>query len=123
MTHGHGWPIRLTTTADSDLRNILRWTVRQFGHAQARIYGETSTHAIQALTDGSHIAGSRRRDGIAQGQTTLHVARGGRKGRHFVLCRVSESAEAPTTEVLRRLHDSMGLVRHVRSATDDSPPG
>ena len=51
MTHGHGWRIRLTTTAESDLRNILRWTARQFGHAQARIYSETLTRAIQALTE------------------------------------------------------------------------
>ncbi|MDE0374021.1 MAG: type II toxin-antitoxin system RelE/ParE family toxin [Rhodospirillales bacterium] len=123
MTHGHGWRIRLTTTAESDLRNILRWTAGQFGHAQAGFYSETLTRAIQALTDGPHIAGSRRRDGIAQGLMTLHVARGGRKGRHFVLYRVSESAEAPTIEVLRLLHDSMDLVRHVGSATDDSPLG
>ena len=62
-------------------------------------------------------------DGIAQGLMTLHVARCGRKSRHFVLHRVSESAEVPTIEVLRLLHDSMDLVRHVGSATDDSPPG
>ena len=41
MTGDHGWRIRLTTTAESDLRNILRWTAEQFGHAQARIYSET----------------------------------------------------------------------------------
>ena len=104
MTHGHGWRIRLTTTAESDLRNILRWTAGQFGHVQARIYSEALTRAIKARTDGPHIAGSRRRDdGIAQGLMTLHVPRGGRKGRHFVLYRVSESAEAPTIEVLRLL--------------------
>ena len=54
---------------------------------------------------------------------TLHVARCGRKGRYFVLYRVSEAAEAPTIEVLRLPHDSMDLVHHVGSATDDSPPG
>lgn len=123
MTHGHGWRIRLTTTAESDLRNILRWTAGQFGHAQARIYGETLTRAVQALTGGPHIAGSRRRDGIAQGLLILHVARGGRTARYFVLYRVSEPAEAPMIEVLRLPHDSMDLVRHVGSATDDSPPG
>ena len=90
MTHGHGWCIRLTTTAESDRRNVPRWTAGQFGPAQARIYGETLTRAIQALTDGPYIAGSRRRDGIAQGLMTLHAALGGRKGPHFVLYRVSE---------------------------------
>lgn len=123
MTHGHDWRIRPTTTAESDLRNILRWTAGQSGHAQARICSETLARAMQALTGGPHIAGLRRRDGIAQGLMTLHVARNGRKGRHFVLYRVSESAEAPMIEVLRLLHDSMDLVRHVGSATEDSPPG
>ena len=122
MTGGHGWRIRLTTTAEQDLQDILRWTAVQFGHAQARIYSETLTRAIQALTDGPHVAGSRQRDSIARGLMALHVARGGRKGRHFVLYRVSETTEAPTIEVLRLLHDSMDLVRHVGSATDDSPP-
>ncbi len=83
MTQGHGWPIRLTTTAESDLGNILRWTAGQFGPVQARIYGETLTRAIQALTDGPHIAVSRRRDGIAQGLLTLHVARGRPNGPAF----------------------------------------
>lgn len=122
MTGDHGWRIRLTTTAESDLRNILRWTAGQFGHAQARIYSETLTRAIQALTDGPHVAGSQQRDSIAQVLMTLHVARGGRKGRHFVLYQVSETAEARTIEVLRLLHDSMDVVRHVGSATDDSSP-
>ena len=120
MTSDHGWRIRLTTTAESDLRNILRWTAGRFGRAQARVYGETLTRAIRALADGPHVAGARRRDSIAQGLMTLHVARGGRKGRHFVLYQVSKSAEAPTIEVLRLLHDSMDLVRHASSATDDS---
>ena len=122
MTGDHGWRIRLTTTAESDLRNTLRWTAGRFGHAQARIYSETLTRAIQALTDGPHVAGSQQRDSIAQGLMTLHVAQGGRKGRHFVLYQVSETAEGPTIEALRLLHDSMDLVRHVGSANDDSSP-
>ena len=59
MTHGHDCRIRLTTTAESDLPNILRWTTGQSGHARARIYSENWTHAILALADGPHIAGSR----------------------------------------------------------------
>ena len=122
MSGGHGWRIRLTTTAEQDLQDILRWTAVQFGHAQARTYSETLTRAIQALTDGPHVAGSRQRDSIARGLMTLHRARGGRRGQHFVLYRVSETTEASTIEVLRLLHDSMDLVRHVGSATDDGPP-
>ena len=60
MTGGHGWRIRLTTTAERDLRNILRWTAGQFGHAQARIYSETLTRAVQILPPVSY----RRADGL-----------------------------------------------------------
>ena len=123
MTGSHGWRIRLTTETERDLESILRWTAVQFGHAQARIYSETLTRAIQALTGGPRVAGSQQRGGIARGLMTLHVARGGRKGRHFVLYRVSETTEAPTIEVLRLLHDSMDLGRHAGSVADDSPPG
>ena len=114
------WRVRLTATAESDFRNILHWTARQFGHAQARIYGETLTRAIQALTGGPYVAGSRQRDEIAEGLMTLHVARVGRRGRHLVLYRIAGASEPSTIDVLRLLHDSMDLVRHVGSAGDDS---
>jgi toxin ParE1/3/4 len=44
---------------------------------------------------------------------TLHVARQGRKGRHLLVFRVSASERV--VEVLRILHDSMDLSRHLDS--------
>ena len=41
---------------------------------------------------------------------TLHVARQGRKGRHFVAFSVSEGH---IINVLRLLHDSMDLAKHL----------
>lgn len=120
MTAGRRWRVRLTAAAESDFRNILIWTSEQFGPAQARIYGETLTRAIQALTAGPHVAGSRRRDEIAEGLMTLHVARRGRKGRHLVLYRVGDVEGPATIDVLRLLHDAMDLVRHVGVAKDDN---
>ena len=119
MTEGRPWRVRLTATAGSDLRNILRWTAERFGHAQAGIYSETLTRAIQALTEGPAVAGSRQRDDIGEGLMTLHVARAGRKGRHFVLYRIASPSEPSMIEVLRLLHDSMDLVRHAGSGRDD----
>jgi len=121
MTGGRRWRVRLTATAESDFRNILRWTAERFGHAQARIYSETLTHAIQALTKGPNVAGSRQRDDIVEGLMTLHVARAGRRGRHFVLYRIASPSEPPGIDVLRLLHDSMDLARHVGSTGDDGP--
>ena len=114
------WRVRLTATAENDFRNILRWTAQQLGHARARIYSGTPTRAIQALTDGPYFPGSRRRDEVAEDLMTLHVARVGRRGRHLVLYRSAGASEPSTIDVLRLLHDSMDLVRHVGSAGDDS---
>jgi plasmid stabilization system protein ParE len=71
--------------------------------------------AIQALRDGLEILGSTLRDDIAPGIRTLHVARSGRKGRHLVVFRVGGDR---TIDVLRLLHDSMDLPRHLSTAND-----
>ena len=120
MTGDRPWRVRLAATAENDIRNILQWTHERFGDAQAQLYGETLTRAIQALTAGPHVMGSRRRDEIGEGLFTLHVARGRRKGRHLVLFRVGDKGTSRTIEVLRLLHDSMDLVRHVPAATDNA---
>lgn len=71
------------------------------------------TRAMEALTAGPRIVGARERSEAAEGLLTLHVARGGRKGRHFVLYRAGSGTEATLIEVLRLLHDSMDLRRHL----------
>jgi toxin ParE1/3/4 len=50
------------------------------------------------------------RDEIGAGIRTLHVARQGRKGRHFVAFSVTEGH---IINVLRLLHDSMDLAKHL----------
>ena len=80
------------------------------GQAQAQI-----TLAIEALRGGPEVVGTKARDEIARGVRTLHVARQGRKGRHFVVFR---AAEGQIVEILRLLHDSMDLARHVPAADD-----
>ena len=110
MTPRRRWRIRLTMTAETDFQNILRWTSEHFGARQAHIYTDTLTEAIEALTEGPDLAGSRERNDIGEGLRVLHVARGGRKGRHFLLYRVQ--AKPPAIDVLRLLHDSMDLPRH-----------
>ena len=67
------------------------------------------------LHDGPEILGSKPRDEIALGIRTLHVARHGRKGRHFVVFRV---ADEDVLDVLRLLHDSMDLARHLPAANE-----
>jgi len=104
------WTVRLASRAEQDFLEIVQWSVVNFGQQQAVAYAETLSLAVSALTEGPEVSGAKRRDEIGNGVLTLHVARQGRKGRHFVVFRIGG---ASTIDVLRLLHDSMDLVRHV----------
>ena len=107
------WPILLSTAAETDIGEILRWTAEHFGHQQARIYAATLSAALKQLSAGPGVPGARIRDDIARGLLTLHVARRGRKGRHFVMFRVGHDGKDEVIEVLRVLHEAMDLPRHL----------
>ncbi len=111
--------VRLTAAAEADFEEILRWTLAQFGEAQARAYAETLASALEGLAAGPTVAGARKRNDIARGLFTFHVARKGRKGRHFVMFRIGHDQGREVIEVLRLLHDAMDLQRHLPS-TDKS---
>jgi toxin ParE1/3/4 len=113
------WIVRLSAAADEDYRQILRWTVTNFGKAQARVYADTLSSVLKELTSGPSIIGVKERDDIGINIWTLHIARKGRKGRHFVVFRVSNVQGRNTVEVLRLLHDSMDLDRHLPSTQDN----
>jgi toxin ParE1/3/4 len=112
------WTVRLTATAEADFRNIIDWTLDQFGDKQARVYANLIAAALVALSDGPTTVGVKERPEIAKGLFTLHVARGNRRGRHFVLFRIAGKGRARTIEVLRLLHDAMDLERHVPGEDD-----
>ena len=104
------WAVRLAEKAEQDLLDALVWTTDQFGALQADDYLETLTLALEALTDGPNIVGSKVRNDIGLGIRTLHVARLGRKGRYLVVFRM---AEGQAIDVIRLLHDSMDLAKHL----------
>jgi toxin ParE1/3/4 len=109
------WRVRLAEQAEQDILGITRWTVENFGARQGEVYAQTLTLAIEALLHGPDVLGAHVREDIGPGIRTLNVARQGRKGRHFVVFR--PTAEQ-TIDVLRLLHDSMDLARHLPSAHD-----
>jgi len=115
MTDRPRWRVRLAAAAEADFREILRWTQERFGEARARVYADTLSEAIAALAGGPRIPGAKARDDIAKGLFALHVARSGRKGRHFVMYRVGTPVNPPVIDVLRLLHDAMDLPRHLPS--------
>jgi len=91
--------------------------VGNFGKQQAKTYSRTLVLAIEALHDGPNVLGVKQRDDIGQGVCTLHVAREGRKGLHFVVFR---ETTGQIIEVLRLLHDSMQMARHMQQITDEN---
>lgn len=107
------WRVRLADQAEQDLLDITVWTVEHFGARQAEAYAETLSLALEALHDGPDVLGCALREEIGPGIRTMHVARPGRKGRHFVVFRASAEQ---TIDVLRLLHDSMDLSRHLSAA-------
>lgn len=110
--HRREWRIHLTRAALDDFRQILLWTNQRFGAAQARSYGQLLTKTIGLLKEGPNIPGTRKRDEIANGLFSLHVARGGQKGRHFVIYKAGDNEDEAVVIVLRLLHDSMDIPRH-----------
>jgi toxin ParE1/3/4 len=108
--------LRLSAASEADFRKILRWTVECFGSAQSRVHADTLSSALRALGAGPDIVGVKERPEIGGNIRTLHVARNGRKGRHFILFRVGGSEGENVIDVLRLLHDSMDLERHLPPA-------
>ena len=115
------WRVRVARASQQDLSTILVWTEQHFGTRQAHTYARTLALALRALTDGPEIAGVKPRDDILPGVLVLHVARQRRKGRHLIVFRLGRKH---IIEVLRVLHDSMDLARHLEPppTTSRTPP-
>lgn len=109
----HCWTVRLAAAAEADYLQILQWTVDNFGSAQARVYAETLAASLKMLAAGPDILGVNERPEIGGNVRTLHVARNGRKGRHFIMFWVESVDGKNQIDVLRLLHDSMDLERHL----------
>lgn len=105
------WEVRLAQRAQDDFTNIVRWTAEHFGVRQARSYALTLRRAVKALDAGLSLVDLHHRSELGQHVATLHVARQGRKGRHLLVLRVLEQDRV--IDVLRILHDSMDVPRHM----------
>jgi toxin ParE1/3/4 len=110
------WQIRLSDQAEQDLISISRWTAQNFGSQQAERYVESVLLAIDELKNDPWPFEAKPRNDMGQGIHLLHMARHGRKGRHFVVYRVTDSQ---ILEVLRFLHDGMDFARHLPSSATD----
>ena len=104
---GHAWTIVLGAEAERDFSNVIDWTTENFGPRQAERYADLVLAAIDAIAQDPCSARSRERSEIGKGYRTLHLSR---PGRHFVLYR---QGDADAIVIVRILHDSMELSRHV----------
>jgi toxin ParE1/3/4 len=112
------WAVLVADPAKDDFDDIVQWTLDRFGADQAAIYAEILNSALAALSAGPRAPGARRRDDVADGVFTLHVARNKHRGRHFILFRLVRADER-VLEVLRLLHDRMDIARHVPDMTTE----
>lgn len=112
MSSERGWSVRLTDAAAFDLEEIGSWTAERFGLEQETRYAQLIADAFKLLRDGPNAVGIRPINNTSEALLRLHVARSGRPGRHFLIFRVI-SAERREIEVIRILHDSMDIVKHL----------
>lgn len=108
------WRVRLSAAAERDLDAIILWTETTFGAVLATRYAQTLSGVIEDLTDGPDLAHARSASDVSEGLFSLHVARRGAKGRHVFYFRADPDHSPPVVHVIRILHDSMDVVRHVR---------
>jgi toxin ParE1/3/4 len=86
------WRVNITRVADSDIREIHRWTEEHFGTAQANAYSGAIAAAIAALLAGPEAPGARPRPDIQAGLYTMHLSRFRRRARHLVVFRIADPA-------------------------------
>lgn len=108
-----GRTVHLADQAAQDVEDILDWTLERFGPLQLESYTDVINDALEALNTGLQLIDARWRPELGDDVATLHVARHGRKGRHQLVFRVDEAV--CLIEILRVLHDSMDLQRHLDS--------
>ena len=109
-----------TESARQDIRQILHWTQRRFGEAARIRYQALISTAIRDISRQPDRPGVRERPEIAEGTFTYHLSfsrdRAGegtgrvKRPRHLLIFR---SGDSETIEIVRVLHDSMELSRHL----------
>ena len=92
------WQVIFSGEAEKYFSRILTCTTDTFGPRQAEIYETTLLNTIALLDSGPELFGSIARDKLRPGIRSLHIARGGRRGRHVIMYR---AADGQVIEVVR----------------------
>lgn len=112
--------VRVAPAAEGDIGSILSWTEETFGSRARARYAALVVQAISDLADDPDRPGVSDRPEIATGIRAYHLGHSKRRvqpavgavnsPRHFVLFR---EEEVPVIEIVRVLHDSMDISRHM----------
>ena len=94
--------------AKRDLVEILQFTKRRWGEAQAREYAALIAEALASITMDPHCG--KPRDELFPGLRAHAIRQPGRPARHIVFYRLGAPG---TVELVRVLHDAMDFKKHV----------
>lgn len=116
--------LRLTGPAEHDITELLDWSEATFGLAARRRYEALVAATLSDLAEDWQRIGSVRRDDLGIGCRVYHLRHSRRRARteaglvqsprHIAVYRLAAS---DTVVILRVLHESMDLTRHL-----DAPP-
>lgn len=101
------------------MTRALHFSQERFGEAASERYYSLLLRAFKLMVDEPFDSRSRTADAVSPGLRTLHLKRLVRPGeqprapRHLLLYRIDGS----TVRVIRILHDSMDLTRHLPAAS------
>lgn len=102
------YQIRVSDQAWRDIEDILAWTLERFGEGKREEYRALILDGLAEIAHNPEAA--RRRPELHEKCRTFHLARPGRRARHFFLFRISDGG---LVEVGRLLYDGMDLTSHL----------
>jgi toxin ParE1/3/4 len=107
--------LRFSKRAVQDIKNVLAYTLTQFGEQKHHEYKELIRRALSDIVIDSSRHPARGRPELHRDARTFHIARSGQPARHFFLYRVVGNE---FIDIARLLHDAMYLQRHLPDRFD-----
>ena len=102
--------LRFSRVCVHDIQRVLLYTLEQFGPRKHEQYKGLVREAVADIRHDPRRPPARAHPEIGAHVFTFHIARRGKRARHYFLYRVANES---VVEVGRFLHDAMELRRHV----------
>jgi toxin ParE1/3/4 len=109
--------LRFSRRAARDIENVLAHPLKQFCEQKYQEYKTLIHQALADLAAGPNRPPAKRRPELHHDARTFHIARPGKRARHFFLYRVVGNE---FIDIGRLLHDAMDLQRHLPKGFDST---